>query len=93
MASVFLKQPLPRGEDLPYDDGIPLESHWHRSVLRFFDPQGKPLPTPAEAEAQRADAEMQRADAEMQRADAETKARHAAEAKIARSKALLAQKQ
>jgi Uma2 family endonuclease len=249
MASVFLKQPLPRGEDLPYDDGIPLESHWHRSVmnllidilsaywkdrrdcyingnmfiyfdpdqvktrnfrgpdffvvkgvknnhlrkswvvweeegltpdyvielasestvkfdvtgkkaiyekilktpeyvvydpntrklqgwrlkegryqavrldkrgwlwseqlelwlgmadyalvpgidpvnvLRFFDPQGKLLPTPAEAEAQRADAETQRADAETQRADAETKARQAAEAEIARLKALLAQKQ
>lgn len=249
MASVFLKQPLPRGEDLPYDDGIPLESHWHRSVmnllidilsahwqdrrdcyingnmfiyfdpdqvktrnfrgpdffvvkgvqsnhlrkswvvweeggltpdyvielasestvkfdvtakkaiyenilktpeyvvynpnsaklqgwrltrgryravkldkrgwlwseqlelwlgtadyalipggepvkvLRFFDLQGKPLPTPAEAEAQRAEAEAQRADAEMQRADAEATARQAAEAEILRLKALLARKQ
>ncbi len=81
-------------------------------VVRFFDPDGRMLPTEAEAavaqsqrearraetEAQRADAEACRAEAEAQRAetearraDAEAAARRAAEAEIARLKALLQQ--
>lgn len=52
---------------------------------RFFDPQGRLLPTRAEAAAQRAEAEAQRA-------EAETQARRAAEAEIARLQALLAKK-
>ena len=46
-------------------------------VLRFFDEDGELLPTPYEAAAQRA--------------EAEAAARRAAEAKIARLQALLAQ--
>ena len=41
--------------------------HW----LRFFLPDGRVLPTAAEAEAQRADSEAHRAEAEAQRAEAE----------------------
>ena len=46
----------------------------------------------ANDEAQRADAEAQRAEVQAQRAEAEMKARQAAEAEIARLKALLAEK-
>jgi len=53
-------------------------------VLRFFDEDGELLPTPHEAEAQRAEAASQRA-------EAEAAARRAAEAEIARLQALLAQ--
>ncbi len=42
-------------------------------VPRFYDANGRILPTPAEAEAKRADAEAKRADAEAKRADAEAK--------------------
>jgi Uma2 family endonuclease len=28
--------PPPRGEDLPYDDGEPLESHWHRQAMNLL---------------------------------------------------------
>jgi len=67
-------------------------------VLRFFDEDGELLPTPheaearrAEVEAQRAEAASQRAEAASQRAEAEAAARRAAEAEIARLRALLAQ--
>ena len=53
--------------------------------LRFFTPEGKLVPTPAEAEAQRAKAEAQRAKAEAQRAKA-------AEAEVARLRKLLAER-
>ncbi len=68
-------------------------------VLRFFDAQGKLILTRAEAEAQRAEAEARRAEAEArraetaeQRAEAEARVRRAAEAEIARLKALLTAK-
>lgn len=53
--------------------------------LRFYDSQNQLVLTEAEAEAQRAEAEAQRAEAEAQRADA-------AEAEVARLRALLAEK-
>ncbi|HYU33347.1 MAG TPA: Uma2 family endonuclease [Thermoanaerobaculia bacterium] len=55
-----------------------VETTW----VRLFDTAGRLIPTPEEAERQRADAERQRADAERQRADA-------AEAELARLRAQL----
>lgn len=51
--------------------------------LRWVDADGRVLPTPAEAERERAEAERERAEAERKRADA-------AEAELARLRALLA---
>ncbi len=36
MATLILEQPLPRGEDLPYEDGEPLESDWHRLAMNLL---------------------------------------------------------
>ena len=65
-------------------------------MLRFFDEDGQMLPTPQEAEAQRADqerrraeVEAQRAEVEAQRAEAEADARRAMEVELKRLKALL----
>ncbi len=65
-------------------------------MLRFFDEDGQVLPTPQEAEAQRADqerrraeVEAQRAEVEAQRAEAEADARRAMEVELKRLKALL----
>jgi Uma2 family endonuclease len=55
-----------------------LDATW----LRLYDSDGRLIPTPEEAERQRADAEHQRAEAERQRADA-------AEAELARLRARL----
>lgn len=66
--------------------------------LRFYDAQGRLVPRPQEAEQQRAEAERQRAEAEQQRASAaerqtetERQAKEAAQAEVARLKALLEQ--
>jgi Uma2 family endonuclease len=63
----------------------------HETWLRFFDTAGNVVPTPEEAEAeradkesQRADKESQRADKESQRADKESQRAGAAEAEVAR---------
>jgi hypothetical protein len=58
--------------------------------LRLWTPDGDLVPTPAEAEAQRAEAEAQRAQAEAQRAEAEAQRAEAAEAEVARLRARLA---
>ncbi len=84
--------PLRTGQDGRLESKVlgvglgPAEMRWGEGVstfLRFFQPDGTPVPTRAEAEAQRAEAEAQRAEAEAQRADA-------AEAELARLKAELA---
>ena len=36
MATLSLDRPLPRGVDLPYDDGEPLESDWHRAAMALL---------------------------------------------------------
>ncbi len=56
--------------------------------LRFFEEQGKVVPTFAEAESQRAEAESKRAEAESKRAEAESKR---AEAERQRAEAALAE--
>ena len=61
-------------------------------MLRFFDEDGQLLPTPQEAEAQRAEQERQRADTATQRADFEAQARRTAEAELARLRAVLKRK-
>jgi Uma2 family endonuclease len=68
--------------------------------LRLYDRDGRLVPTPeeaerlrAEAERQRAEAERQRAEAERQRAEEERQRADAAEAEVARLRALLEQKQ
>lgn len=53
--------------NLPVEDGVPLESPWHRKErqatwLRFFDADGELVLIRAEAERQRAEAAEQRAD-------------------------------
>jgi len=70
---------------------------WERDIggfrttwLRFFDGEGKVLPTPMEAERAHANAEKQRANAEKQRANAEKQRADSAEAENARLRALLA---
>jgi Uma2 family endonuclease len=60
-----------------------LDATW----LRLYDSDGRLIPTPEEAEHQRADAEHQRADAERLRADAERLRADAAEAELARLRA------
>lgn len=69
------------GLELGFWEGerIGVETTW----LRLFEPDGRLIPTFDEAERQRAQAERQRADTERQRADA-------AEAELARLRALLA---
>jgi len=69
-----------------------LDATW----LRLYDSDGRLIPTPeeaerqrAEAERQRAEAEHQRAEAERQRADSERQRADAAEAELARLRALL----
>ena len=62
-------------------------------VVRFFDADGRMLPTEAEAAVAQAQREARRADAEARRAEAEAAARRAAEEEIARLKALLQQRQ
>jgi hypothetical protein len=52
--------------------------------LRLFGHDGQLVPTPEEAERQRAEAEGQRAEAERQRAEAERQRAEAAEAEAAR---------
>ncbi len=79
---------------------------WHgviddreRDWLRLFHPDGTLVPTREEAQSQRADAERrqaeaerQRADAERQRAESERQRADAAEAELARLRALLAER-
>ena len=36
MASLVLDKPLPRGIDLPYEDGEPLESDWHLAAMTLL---------------------------------------------------------
>ena len=69
---------------------------WHGEVegrkgewVRLYHPDGSLVPTEAEAAEQRAEAERQRAEAERQRAEAECQRAEAAEAELARLRALL----
>ena len=36
MVTLTLDRPLPRGSDLPYDDGEPLESDWHQAAMTLL---------------------------------------------------------
>jgi len=36
MATLILEKPLPRGEELPYEDGEPLESDWHLAAMTLL---------------------------------------------------------
>jgi Uma2 family endonuclease len=36
MATLIVDKPLPRGADLPYDDGEPLESDWHLAAMTLL---------------------------------------------------------
>ena len=60
--------------------------------LRLFRPDGSLVPTEAEAERQRAEEARQRAEAERQRAEGERQRAEAAEAEVARLRALLAER-
>jgi Uncharacterized protein conserved in cyanobacteria, COG4636 len=68
--------------DLPYQG-------WRYRWLRYYDAEGRLVPTGEEAERQRAEAERQRAEAERQRAEQERLLREQAEQRLAELEAEL----
>jgi len=90
-------EPEPDGEFVCRQLGLKL-ALWHGTIggietdwLRWFDATGRPLPTPAEAEAQRAEEEARRAEQEARRAEQEARRAEQEALRAARLEAKLAE--
>jgi len=75
------------GVELGLWEGV--ASHMEAVWVRLFDPEGRLVPTPEEAQRQRADAEHRRAEVECQRADVAESRAAAAEVELERLRSRL----